>query len=197
MALISAAFFMMSCAVSASSAQGENDWDGKPVKETAATCFVILKDGTRHYYHTLRLVTGVFTSPHLLGDGHTKIAASSITAYQDEENYAVSQEGFINGRKSKVAVDVLPGFAVRIAQGKLNIYSKKYYNGAGTSEELYIQSGPDGAIIAYTPELLNTLLRGHSGAFNFFNSRKNMAPVSKKLQATAELYNREEMLSKN
>jgi hypothetical protein len=198
MILLSAVSGMFSCAVSTSSTlQPENEPGNYTAKENTNSCYVVLKDGSRQQYNSLKLVTGVFTLPHLLADGRTKIPASDIIAYQDARHYAVSQEHFINGRKSRSAVEALPGFAVRIAKGKLNIYSKKYYNGSGSSEELYIQVGDEGAIVAFTPELMNTLLRDHPEAFNFFNSRKMNSPVSKKLQATAELFNKEPLLSKN
>jgi hypothetical protein len=189
---------MYSCAVTASSTLQPEREGGKPsANETSSSCYVVLKDGSRQQYNSLKLVTGVFTLPHLLADGHKKIAASSIRAYQDAGHFAVSQQEFINGRKSRSAVETLPGFAIRIAKGKLNIYSKKYYNGSGTSEELYLQVGDEGAIVAFTPELMNNLLQDHPEAFNFFNSRKMASPVSKKLQATAELFNKEPLFSKN
>jgi hypothetical protein len=50
------------------------------------------------------LKKGVFTSPHLLANGKIKIMPSEIVSYQNQDQYAVSQNTFSNGRKSFVAV---------------------------------------------------------------------------------------------
>lgn len=189
--------FMQSCAVNSITSHSGPVSETGPGKREPGNNYVVLKDGTIQQFATLKLVTGVFTSPHLLAEGKTRIPASSICAYQSDEHYALSPANLVNGRRSKSAVESLPGFAVRIAWGKLNIYSQKYYNGSGTSEELFIQVGNDGAVMAYKPELMNDILKDHPEAFNFFHSRKKMAPVSKKLIATAALLNNQSLLSRN
>ncbi len=166
--------FMQSCATSSFTAQPEAESELKPEQGSPGNSYVVLQDGTIQHYKSLKLVTGIFSSPHLLADGKTKIPATAVCAYQNDEHYALSQQNLVNGRRSKSAVESLPGFAVRIASGKLNIYSQKYYNGSGTSEELFIQVGNEGAIMAYKPELLNDILKEHPEAFNFFNSRKKI-----------------------
>ena len=186
---------MQSCAVSAVSS-ADKDAAVKPTKETNASCFVEMKDGSIRHFKSLKLVTGVFSSPHLLADGKEKISSADIKAYQSAQHYAISQDMFKDNIRSKSAVETLPGFAVRIASGKLNIYCKKYFNGSGTAEQLFVQEG-DGAIMAFTPEVMGSLLKDHPEASDFFQANKKMTPVSKRLQATVALMNRQQMLSKN
>jgi hypothetical protein len=158
--------------------------------------FVKMKDGTIKQFHSLKLVTGVFTSPHLLADGKKKIPATEILAYQNGDHYAVSQALISNGRRSFVAVETLPGFAVRVVKGKLNLYCKKFFNGRAAVDEFFLQSGADGQIVAYTPELMKNLIRDNQEAFKYFLTGKEN-DISKKLQATAELYNNSQLMSKN
>ncbi|RYY45514.1 MAG: hypothetical protein EOO06_16325 [Chitinophagaceae bacterium] len=186
---------MQSCAVS-SGAQTADEINSKPSAEAATTCFIELKDGSFRRFKTLKLVTGVFTAPHLLADGKEKITASQIKAYQNSEHYAVSQDLFKDNIRSKSAVETLPGFAVRIAKGKLNIYCKKYYNGVGTAEQLFVQKD-GGDILAFTPELMASMLKDHPEAEAFFNSTKKITPASKRLQATVALMNKGQLLSMN
>ena len=87
-------------------------------KEGAA-CFVQMADGSVKNYATLKLVTGVFQTPHLLADGSIIITATEVKAYQNNDHYAVAQKEFTPLKNSFVAVNALPGFAVRIAKGKL------------------------------------------------------------------------------
>ncbi len=197
LAIAGVLLFMQSCAASSVTTLPEPPSEDKPGRAGSNSSYVILKDGSIQQYSTLKLVTGLFTSPHLLADGKTEILANSIFAYQNETHYALSPENLVNGRRSKSAVEALPGFAVRIATGKLNVYSHKYFNGSGTSEELFIQIGNEGAVMAFKPELMNDILKDHPEAFDFFHSRNKKAPVSKKLIATAELFNRQPLLSRN
>jgi hypothetical protein len=67
-----------------------------------------------------------------------------------------------NGHKSKVAIDALPGFAKRLVTGGLNVYSKKYYNGRAAVDEFYVQSGKNGKIYVYSPEVIKMLLESKS-----------------------------------
>lgn len=186
---------MQSCAVSATSS-ADKEAAVKPTNESNAECFVEMKDGSIRHFKTLKLVTGVFASPHLLADGKEKISSADIKAYQNASHYAISQELFKDNIRSKSAVETLPGFAVRIAKGKVNIYCKKYYNGTGTAEQLFIQEG-DGEIMAFSSETMSSLLKDHPEAAQFFQSSKKMTPASKRLQATVALMNRQPMLSRN
>lgn len=161
------------------------------------TNFVKKKDGSVVYYKSLELVKGVFSAPHLLADGKIKILPSEIVAYQNENHYAVSQSTFVDGKKSNVAVETLPGFAVRVVYGKLNIYCKKYFNGRAAVDEFYIQSGNDGKIFTYTPELMKRMIQDNQEALTYFNNEKLNSAFPKKLQTTAEMYNNALLMSKN
>ena len=171
----------------------------KPETESVkddASCFVQLKDGTLKNYTSLKLVTGVFKTPHLVADGNVIIKTEEIKAYQSKDHYAISQKGFTS-TTSYVAVEALPGFAVRIAKGKLNVYSLKYYNGHNTTEKFYLQSGDEGQIVAYSPAVLRSLVRDNSEAFNYFNDKNKAAVFPKKLLATVDIYNNTRYFSKN
>ena len=170
-----------------------------PAKKTkeALSCFVVMKDGTIKQYTSLELVTGIFKTPHLLADGSITITASDIKAYQDKNLYAISQKEFTTLKPSKVAVEALPGFAVRIAQGRLNVYSLKFYNGHNTSEKLFIQSGDSGQIAAYTPELLNDLIKDNQEVYSYFNASDKSTTAIKKMLTTVEMYNTSRLISKN
>ncbi|GAB2809330.1 hypothetical protein [Ferruginibacter profundus] len=162
-----------------------------------STCFVQMKDGSVKNYTSLKLVTGVFKTPHLVADGGVIITANDIKAYQSKEHYAISQKEFSAAKPSYVAVEALPGFAVRVAKGKLNVFALKYYNGHNTTEKFYLQSGDDGQIAAYTPELMKALIRDNNEAFNFFTNKKKAAVFPKNLLATADIYNNQRYVSKN
>ena len=175
----------------------EKNQEIKESKESATSSFVKMKDGKIVYYKTLELKKGVFTSPHLLADGKIKIMPSEIVAYQSNEHYAVSQSTFKSGRKSYVAVETLPGFAVRVVRGKLNIYCKQYFNGRAAIDEFYIQAGTEGKIYVYSPELMKQLIKDNVEALSYFNQSEEEKEFSKKLQATAQLYNNGLLMSKN
>lgn len=160
-------------------------------------CFVQMNDGTIKNFNTLKLVTGIFKTPHLLANDSIVIMANDIKAYQNKDGYAVSQKEFTTKKQSTVAVKALPGFAVRIASGKLNVYSFKYYNGHNTTEKFFLQSGEQGQILAYTPELMNELLKDNSDAFSLFNEKNSSTTFSKKLLASVEMYNTSILISKN
>lgn len=166
-------------------------------ENNSAECFVKMNDGSIREYKSLKLVTGAFTAPYLLADGKTKIKASQITAYQNKELYAVSQRTFCCGRMSYVATETLPGFAVRTVKGKLNVYCKKYYNGQVAVDEFFLQAGNDGKIQAYSPQLMNQLLKDNTEAFTFFNDKKFKGRLPEKLHATAQLYNGGQFVTKN
>ena len=149
-------------------------------KESTVTCFTQLKDGTIKCHTSLKLVTGFLKAPYLLANGNTKIAAKEIKAYQNNEHYAISQSGFTTGRRSYIATETLPGFALRIAKGTVNVYTKKYFNGTSAVDEYFVQKGDDGLILAYTAETMNLLVKDDPAALDFFLSKKYNTPKSKK-----------------
>ncbi|MGF2414783.1 hypothetical protein [Ferruginibacter sp.] len=161
------------------------------------SCFVQMNDGTIKNYATIKLVTGVFKTPHLLADGNVIINAADIKAYQDMQHYAVAQKEFTTAKPSRVAVEALPGFAVRVAKGKINVYSLKYYNGHNTTEKFFLQSGDEGKIAAYSPELMNEMLKDNTDAYVFFNENTKITAFSKKLLISVEIYNTSRFISKN
>ncbi len=172
----------------------------KPEIESAkegSACFVQMSDGSIKHYSSLKLVTGVFQTPHLIADDSITITSVEIKAYQNNEHYAISQKEFTALKNSYVAVKALPGFAVRVAKGKLNIYSLKFYNGHNTTEKFFLQAGTGGEIAVYTPELMNELVRDNIEAFNFFNDKTKPIAVNKKLMATADIYNNSRFITKN
>jgi hypothetical protein len=195
-AFLSIALLFASCATS-NLAREDRKTGIESSKETAASCFVQFNDGSIKNYNSLKLVTGVLVTPHLLADGKTKIAPDDIKAYQNKDHYAISQRQCSCGRKSNIAVEALPGFAVRIAKGKLNIYTKKFYNGTRAVDEFYLQQGNDGQIIAYSPTLMSSLLKNNPEALDFFKSKKYNNSIPKKLQLTAAIFNKEQLMSKN
>ncbi|MGC4103856.1 hypothetical protein [Ferruginibacter sp.] len=194
-AAICLTILLNACASSKNSLESHNPEADKP-KESAA-CFVQLKDGSFKNYTTLKLVTGLFKTPHLLGDGNVVITADEIKAYQANEQYAISQKEFTDKKPSYVALEALPGFAVRIARGKINVYSLKYYNGHNATEKFFLQSGDEGQISAYSPELMNELLKDNSEAYTFFNEKTKSLAFNKKLLTSVELYNNSRYVSKN
>lgn len=160
----------------------------------SGNCFVQLTDGTIKHFTTLRLVTGPFIAPHLLGDGKVKIRPKNIVAYQTADHYAISQQSFISGRKSFVSTETLPGFAVRIARGKINVYSKKYYNGVAAVDEYFIQKGDEGQIFAYTSETINQFIEDDPEALNFFMAKMYDTPKSKKIAVSTSYVNNDKKL---
>ena len=156
---------------------------------TTSSCFVVKTDGSRQYYSTLKLVTGVLKTPHLLADNKVIIEAKDVLAYQDNKRFAVSQKLLITSKTSYVATETLPGFAVRIANGKLSIYSRKFYNGGNTATEYFVQTGDDGEIISYSKAVMNDLLKDNPKAADFYNSKVKVSPKSKKLLAAIDIYN--------
>ncbi|MFM6926607.1 MAG: hypothetical protein ACKOU7_13960, partial [Ferruginibacter sp.] len=138
--LISATILLNSCAVSKNSIE-QPQANLKPVNETSATCFVQLNNGSIQQFTTLKLVTGILTTPHLLADGKVVINSKDIIAYQDNKQYAVSSKILTSKRSSGISVETLPGFAVKVVSGKLNVYCRKYYNGTNTSDEYFLQNG--------------------------------------------------------
>jgi hypothetical protein len=166
-------------------------------EEYSGRVFVKFKDGRICLYQSLKLVKGAFTSPHLLADNKLRINPSEILAYQNEDHYAVSQLLIEDGKKSTISIETLPGFAVRLIEGKLNLYCKKYYNGNSAVDEYFVQLGKDGKILSYSPELLKTLLADDSETLSYFeNSLKNKRDLTL-LSQTALLYNKTLLLNES
>lgn len=166
-------------------------------KETGTACYVQLTDGTMQQYITLKLVTGVLKTPHLLADNKLVINAKEIKSYYDGRFLAVSDKSLTTPKTSYVAVDALPGFARRIATGKLNVYSRKFYNGNNSVEEFFLQNGSEGPIVAYSAAAMKEILKDNTKALEYYNSSAKVSPKSKKILATADLYNGGELFSKN
>lgn len=193
--LLSCLILLNSCATSSIS-KAERKATFANSKEPSVNCFVKMNDGTIKEYSTLKLVTAAFTTPYLLADGKTKIKPNEIISYQNADHYAISQKIICCGKKSHVAKETLPGFAIRTVKGKLNVYCKKYYNGQVAIDEYFLQAN-DGLIKAYSTELMNELVKDNSEAYIFFNNKKFKGRLPEKLQATAHLYNGGQMISKN
>ena len=187
---------MSSCAVNKETA-AVRQYDINNSKEVSGTAFVKYADGTIKYFKSLKLVTGAFTTPHLLADGVTKISPKEIIAYQNDQHYAISQSQIVGGRVSFIAKESLPGFAVRISKGKVNVYSKKFYNGNAGIDEYFIQVGNDGKIYAFTPDLMKSIIKDNYEAMAIFNQVDKTEDLTKKLQNTAEVYNNSSLVSKN
>jgi hypothetical protein len=160
-------------------------------------CFVQFTDGTVKRFTTLKLVTKIFKTPHLLADDSVVIYAPQLKAYQNEEGYAVAQTELNSIKKTFVAKNVLPGFAVRVVKGYLNVFSIKYYNGQNVTEKLFVQQPKDNEMVLCTPELLETLLQDNTDALTVLSANNKTLSGTKKLLAAVEVFNNSKMLSKN
>jgi len=157
-------------------------------RESSSPCFIQKNDGTIVDFQTLELITGPFKTPYLLANGKTKIKASDIIAYQNTKHYAISQSQLCCKKKTYVSTETLPGFAVRMAKGRLNVYCKKAYNGQSAIDEFFIQSG-NGEILPYTPELLSEIVKDNTQAYEFFINKDFKGKLPEKLYSTAQIYN--------
>lgn len=190
-------FFLGSCATTQNSVV-QPKTETEETNTFSTSCYVVKTDGSTHQFSSLRLVTGVLVTPHLLADNKTIIESKDVLAYNDGRRFAVSQKLLNAKRTSYVAVETLPGFAVRIAQGKLNIYSRKYYNGATAVTEYFVQPGDEGEILAYTPAVMKEMIKDNNLATDYFNSKVKISPKERKLLVTANMYNNPgQYLSKN
>lgn len=196
-ALFCASALFHSCAVSENASIVKKE-DAENNNHISKTCFVQLNDGSIKQYHSLKLVTGVFSTPHLVADDNQVINTRDIIAYQDKKHYAVSAKLLTSKKSGAVAVETLPGFAVKILSGKLNLYSRRYYNGANTTEEYFLQEGEEGHIIAYSKEALKIMLGEDKKALYYFNSKTKKSAQSKIIIATVAMYNgNTHLLTKN
>jgi len=192
-ALLCALISLNSCVTSNSVTQPKNDVEN--ANDLNSSCYVVMSDGSIRNYSTLKLVTGLFVTPHLLADNKVTIDAKEITAYQDNRRYAVSQKMLTTKKTSYVALETLPGFAVRVVKGKLNVYARKYYNGNISVAEYFLQYGEDGEIVAYSTKVLSEMVKDNQKASDYFNSKIKVSPISKKILATADIYNNSELVS--
>lgn len=193
--LLIISFLLNSCSVDRSIAQRISSFENIP--DNNQDVYVQYNDGSIKHFKSLELVTGVFTSPHLLADNNIKINASEIKAYQDKTSFAISQKTFVSGIRSAVALDALPGFAVRVIKGKVNVYCKKFFNGAHAADEYYLQFGDKGEIRVYSPELMNSLLKNDLAAYDYFNSKSNKNKMPEKLIETIKILNNGQIASNN
>ncbi len=172
--------------------------DNAEVKKPAGSVFVEMNDGTIKNFTTLKMVTGIMMTPHLVGDGRNIINGKEIKAYQDDDgNYAISQKVFESGHRTYLALEILPGFVRRIASGKLTIYNKQSFNGYRKVDEFFIQSGADGTIHPYSASLLNDIVKDEPQALKLFNCDNKKQTLREKLQMTANIINNSGLVSKN
>ena len=194
--LVSTTILATSCAVSKNSIN-QQQTILKNANETSASCFIQLNDGSIRQFATLKLVTGILTTPHLLGDGKVVINAKEIISYQNDKQYAVSAKILTSKKSGNVSVETLPGFAVMVLSGKLNVYCRKYYNGTNTTDEYFLQNGNDGYIVVYSKDFLKSMLNQDINASAFFNSKSKVSPKSKKMLTAVEIFNKGQLMTKN
>jgi hypothetical protein len=185
-----------SCTVSKNSIT-INNADVKNTNDLSAPCFIQLNDGTIRQFTNLKLVTGVLTTPHLLADEKEIINGKDILAYQNHKHYAVSAKSLTSTKNGMIAAETLPGFAVKVLAGKLNVYCRRYYNGGNTAEEYFLQNGNDGNIISYSKAVLKNMIKEDTKALEYFNGKSKILPKSKRILAAVEMYNNGQMMTKN
>lgn len=175
----------------------QDNTDAKIAPEKPSSIFVEMNDGSIRNFSSLKLVTGIMMTPHLVADGRIVINGNEIKSYRDNDHYAISQKTFESGHRSYLAIEILPGFVERIATGKINIYDKKYFNGYRKVDEFFVQSGSNGPIVPYSASLVNDMVKDDPEAIKFLNN-KNKLPLLKKLQLTADIINKNaSLVSKN
>ncbi len=194
--LLCIVILLNSCATN-KEALAQRKADIQQSKDDNSSSYVKLNDGTIKHYETLKIITGVFKLPYLLADGKIKINANEIVAYQNKDHYAISQKLFTTGRRSYLALETLPGFAIRIAKGKLNVYVKKFLNGSKAVDEYFLQQGEDGPIYAYTAESMNDLVKDNPDAVNFFYNRKYNTRLPKRQQVNVSYSNNASLVYKH
>lgn len=169
----------------------------REARESELPCFVQWNDGSFSFFNSLVLSTGVFKEPRLLADDELEISGKQIIAYQNEDHYAISQDHFKMGRKSILAVETLPGFAIRVAKGKLNLYSAKFNKGQHSYDQYYVQDGDKGPILSCTNEFMSELLQKDPTAFDYVYQQMSGTARNKKLQQMAGLHKTSQGLTRN
>lgn len=159
-------------------------------------CFVELNDGSIKKYASLKLVTGIFTTPHLLADGKIVIHPKELKAYRDLNYYAVSQKQFYTGAKAYVATHVLPGFAVRVVKGNLNLYALQFYGSGNVYKKYFLQNGADGEILPFSADLLS-LYTNNSTEIKAILKKNSKKVNTKQMIASVYNYNNTTFISKN
>jgi len=157
--------------------------------------YIKLKDGSVHTYHTLVLVQGAFVSPHLLANGKEKVFADDIVEYRTNGQLAVSQHCLKGSKKSNISADALPGFAIRIMQGPVNVYARKIHNGTTMVTEYYLQSN-NGPIELCTPATVKTSFGNNVAALQIFEERSK-DNLYNRLRAAVEIMNTSSMSASN
>lgn len=187
--------FFSSCSLTSSIAE-ETPANNKRAKRNAS-CFVQYNDGSVKNYNSLKLVTGLFTSPYLLADGKIKIAAGDICSYDNGNTVAISEKLFESKHNGRVAKEALPGFAICIVSGKVNVYSRKFYNGSKAVDELFVQEGIDGKILPCSKAAMAVMMKDYPAALQLLNAKHKKTPEWKQLVEVATLYNSQQMMTKN
>lgn len=185
--------FVTGCATSNVSNFGTEEGESEYVNNSAST--VQFKSGITKSFSSLRLVTGVFTSPFLLADGHIKIKGSEINNYYDGRYEAVAQETFYTTSISKLAKKVLPGFAIKEVTGTFNLYSLEFYNDGSISKKYFLQEGEKGAIKLVDDVLLEKHFQ--EPAANNISKKNSKGINAKALFSLVEKLNKSSSISKN
>jgi hypothetical protein len=186
---LGAVLFFSSCATS-KVASFQQQLETKVSKEPTERPFVKFTDGRIEEFKSLEIRRGAFIAPHLVADGSRKIKTSDIVAYQTADHFAIDQNQLSGGRKSLVSVDALPGFAIRVAKGKLNLYCKKFYNGNAAVKEYFIQQGAEGKIYVYSPEVFQLMIENNPEALGVFNNNDKSVAFEQKLMQIADIVNK-------
>ena len=195
--LICTVIMLNSCAVSNNSITDQKTDIENSNEPRSATCFIKLKDGTIKHFKTLKLVTGILNSPHLLADNKEVIKGKDIIAYRNDKHYAVSSQVLTSKKNAAVAAETLPGFAVKVLSGKLNVYCRKFYNGSNTVNEYFLQHGNDGYIISYSNAVLKSMIKEDTKALEYFKNKIKATSKLKRILTVVEIYNNGQMMTKN
>jgi hypothetical protein len=131
-------------------------------KDVDQVSYVRFKNGQMLYCQTLELKKGIFTSPHLIGDGWYKIETADVAEYKLNGQLAISEEKLNDKKHASVAIDALPGFAVQIIKGDLNVFHRKYFNGRNAVNRYYLQIGNEGPIMLYNTKEMKELIATHA-----------------------------------
>ena len=67
---------------------------------------------------------------------------------------------------------------------------------ANTVDEYFLQHGNDGYIVAYSKEVLKSMLKEDSKALEFLNSKTKVSPKSKILLTAVQMYNNSQLITK-